>query len=115
MSTPSSDVSIEPLTPQELSSLVVNPEFRPQLEVAFTPGHNSTTTLRYYTFLSNTIDTLEQELEQHQLEWEAMFDQLGDSDRFWTHISPIIELYRWRKIEQWHPRIHPCWWSTPPS
>ena len=63
MSTPSTDASIESLTPQELSSLTVDPEFRPQLEAAFTPGYNSTTTLRYYSFLSNTIDTLERELE----------------------------------------------------
>ena len=59
----SSESSLEPLTPQELSRLVVDHESRPHLEAAFLPGHNSTTTIRYYAFLTETIDTLEQELE----------------------------------------------------
>jgi hypothetical protein len=70
------------LTIQDLNDIMHVEELRPMFDDGFPLGYHSTMTLRYFTFVSFSMDILENELENQRQEWERLFDQLTDSRRF---------------------------------
>jgi hypothetical protein len=92
MTTSPADVST--LTSQELSRLLLTPHMTPSVSRTFERYPTSTAILCHYTFLSQSIVTLEQELERHQLEREQIFDRLMQNGMFRRKIQPIVTNYR---------------------
>jgi hypothetical protein len=104
----SSSSLVATLSPQELSRLVTDADFNPALNEVFPAGSVSTAILRHYLFLSQSIDTLERELERHQLEREQLFDCLKDNGRFRQRIKPVLREFRVkntriRRTRPFHP------------
>jgi hypothetical protein len=96
MSSPStsSTAAISTLTPQELSRMLLAPHMTLPISKSFENYPTSTATLRHYAFLSQSIVTLEEELERHQLEREQIFDHMMQSKLFRRKIQPIVMKYR---------------------
>ena len=59
-----------------------------------------TAILRHYAFLSNTIDELERNLEQHRREQEFTFDILNNDP---TRIEPMVKRFRRQPRTGHHP------------
>jgi hypothetical protein len=95
------------LSPQELSCLAQEPAMHPILTETFRPGSATTILLRYYEFISTTIDTLERELERHQMDRERLFDHMMGSKRFRQRIHPVLEEFRQFYDRQHRTRYHP--------
>lgn len=101
------------LSYDELSRILVDPDTLYRVSRTFASHPTSSATLRYYRFLSLSIDRLELDLERHRLEQQSIFTHLMDSGTFRMKIHPIIQEYRRR------PGFHPYGRSstspTPPS
>jgi hypothetical protein len=89
------------LSYDELSHLLVDPDMLYRISRTFASHPTSTTTLRYYRFLSLSIDRLELDLERHRLEQQALFTHLMDCRTFRTLINPTVQEYRQRA--HFHP------------
>ena len=107
----SSTAAISTLTPQELSRLLLASHMTPLVAESFKHHPTSTATLRHYTFLSQSIITLEQELERHQLEREQLFNHLMRSRMFRQKIQPIVTNYR--QTAPRRTRFHPYGYTSP--
>jgi hypothetical protein len=79
----------------------------------FASHPTSSATLRYYRFLSLSIDQLELDLERHRLEQQAIFTHLMDSGTFRMKIHPTVQEYRRRP--SFHPYRRSSIPPTPPS
>jgi hypothetical protein len=98
------------LSSDELSRVLVDPDMLFRVARTFASHPTSTATLRYYRFLSLSIDRLELDLERHRLEQQALFTRLMECETFRTKIYPTVQEYR-RKA-----RFHPYGRSpSPPS
>ena len=62
----SSASTVTTLTPQGLSVLTANPDMAQALHDTFPTGSTVNAGLQNYSFISETIEILEKELEQHQ-------------------------------------------------
>jgi hypothetical protein len=87
----------------------------PSIARSFASKPTSSTILRNYKFLSQSISRLKEELERHQKEWEVNYDHLFDNQSFQTRIHPIVDEHRQRQAlicQGFHPysRI-----SVPPN
>jgi hypothetical protein len=97
MTSPSDDsttASSLHLSPHELSRLIIDPRMYEQICQTFLPDPLHTAVLRYYNYVSRTIDRLEKELEFHRREQHVIFDHLLASPTFPTLIQPIVQEYR---------------------
>ena len=107
----SSTASSSIISPHEFSCLITEPKMTHSLAKAFASRPTSTAILCYYFFLSQSIDRLEQELEQHQHEQNTLFDHLFKSRRFRMKVQPIIQQYQ-QLTSHYHPYGHT---PSPPS
>ena len=118
MSTSSSSDSYSAPTsipsPQELSSLIIDPYTNEQIDRKFRSKPTSSAILRYYTFISHSITQLEDELERHQQEREILYDNLFASQTFKYKIRPIVEEYRHHRAMR-RSIHHPYGRRTSPS
>ena len=110
-SSSASDTVISTLTPQELSRLLLAPDMTLTVSKSFENYPTSTATLRHYAFLSQSIATLEEELERHQLEREHIFDHMMQSRLFRHKIRPIVTKYR--PTAPRRTRFHPYGGTSP--
>ena len=92
----SSASTVATLTPQGLSILIANPNMVQALHDAFPTGSTVNADLQDYSFISETIEILEKELEQHQQQWERIFNHLTDSWDFHYRMRPILATYEQR-------------------
>jgi hypothetical protein len=72
----------------------------------FSQHSASTAILRFYHFLSSSIEQLEKELERHQQEREILYDHLFENRTFCTRFQPLLDEFRQRQMEI-HRAIHP--------
>ena len=84
-------------SPQELSDIFSDEYTLEKIERKFRRRPNDHALLRYYNFLSITIDELELSLERAQMERESIHDHLFESRKFYTRIRPLIEDFRQRR------------------
>jgi hypothetical protein len=119
MSTSSSDnlsTTAEPvLSPAELSRLIAEPDMLYSISTTFASKPTTTAILRYYAFLSRSINQLELDLDRHQLELQAMFLHLMETRSFQTKIRPIVHEYRRKIRSRFHPYSRTSNPPTPPS
>jgi hypothetical protein len=119
MSSSSSDnlsTTAEPvLSPTELSRLISEPDMLYSISTTFASKPTTTATLRYYAFLSRSINQLELDLDRHQLELQAMFVHLMETRSFQTKIRPIVHEYRRKIRSRFHPYSRTSNSPTPPS
>ena len=97
------------ILPHHLSHLLTEPDSLHSISHKFTSKPTSTTILRYYAFLSNSIAQLKEELERHQMEQEVVYNHLFNNRSFQNRIRPIINEYqqKWVLICQgFHPYSH---------
>ena len=102
----SSASTVATLTPQWLSVLIANPDILQALHDIFPAGSTVNADLWNYSFLSETIEILEKELEWHQQQQEHIFDHLTDS---WDYhgMRPIFATYEQRtSYLPYHPYTH---------
>ena len=90
----SSTAAISTLTQQELSRLLLAPHMNSPISRTFENHPTSIAILRYYSFLSQSIVTLEDKLERHQLEREQIFSSLMNSKTFRRRILPLVTNFR---------------------
>ena len=93
-------------SPQELSHLLTEPDSLHSIAHKFTSKPTSTTILRYYAFLSNSIAQLEEELERHQMEQEVVYNHLFNNRSFQNRIRPIVNKYQQKRVlicQGFHP------------
>jgi hypothetical protein len=107
----SSTAAISTLTQQELSRLLLAPHMNSPIARTFEHHPTSTAILRYYSFLSQSIVTLEDELERHQLEREQIFNSLMNSKTFRRRILPLVTNFR--PTEPRRTRFHPHGYTSP--
>jgi hypothetical protein len=98
----SSTASSSIISPHEFSCLITEPEMTRALARTFASRPTSTAILRYYFFLSRSIERLHQELERHHHEQNTLFHHLFESRRFRMKVQPIVLRYR-----QFTSRYHP--------
>lgn len=72
----------------------------------FAQNSASTAILRYYKFLSFSIEHLEQELERYHQEREVLYDHLFENQTFRTRIRPLVDEFRHRQAQVRHG-FHP--------
>jgi hypothetical protein len=106
-SSENSTFTIATLSPHELSRLVTEPTMNPLLNEAFHPGSETIIMLRYYASISETIDTLERELERHRLDREDLFENLTENRRFRRRMVPIVNDFRQLTGHRRRTRYHP--------
>jgi hypothetical protein len=114
MSSPSSvssTAAVSTLTQQELSRLLLAPHMNSPISRTFERNPTSTAILRYYSFLSQSIVTLEDKLERHQLEREQIFNSLMNSKSFRRRILPLVTNFR--PTEPRRTRFHPHGYTSP--
>ena len=92
------------LSSHELSRMVTHPEFVFPLARMFTNDPLPSAVLRYYGFISQTIDNLEREEERCRQEQETVFEALISNSNFRTRIQPIIRRFREHHVPH---RFHP--------
>ena len=80
--------------PQELSDIFSDEYTLEKIERKFRRRPNDHALLRYYNFLSITVDELELSLERAQTERESIHDHLFESRKFYTRIRLLIEIGR---------------------
>ena len=68
------------------------------VSTAFSSSPLSTILLQNYLFLSHNIEWIQQDLTQHQLEQQSIFDILSHSAPFHNTITPIVLNFR---LHQW--------------
>ena len=78
-------------SPQELSDIFSDEYTLEKIERKFRRRPNDHALLRYYNFLSITVDELELSLERAQMERESIHNHLFESRKFYTRIRPLIE------------------------
>ena len=59
--------------------MIANPDMVQALHDAFSTGSTVNADLQNYSFISETIEILQKELEQHQQQRERIFDHLTNS------------------------------------
>ena len=80
--------SLDDTTPEnilsynELSHLLVDPDMLYLVARSFASHPTSSAMLRFYRFISLSIDQLETNLERHRLEQQALFTRLMESGTF---------------------------------
>ena len=97
-------------SPQEFSCIITDPDMVDTIARRFTSKPTSTAVLRYYSFLSQNIEIIEQQLEQHHMEREAIYTHLFESRSFRTRIRPIVSEWRHRQAQirrGFHPYDRP--------
>ena len=72
----------------------------------FSQHSASTAILRFYQFLSSSIEQLEKELERQQQERETLYDHLFENRTFCTRFQPLLDEFRQQQMEI-HRAIHP--------
>ena len=72
----------------------------------FSQHSASTAILRFYLFLSSSIEQLEKELERHQQERETLYDHLFENRTFCTRFQPLLDEFRQQQMEI-HRATHP--------
>ena len=107
----SSTAAISTLTQQELLRLLLSPHMNSPISATFERHPTPSAILRYYSFLSQSISTLEEELERHQLEREQIFNILMDSKTFRRQIRPLVTNFR--LTEPRRTRFHPHGYTSP--
>jgi hypothetical protein len=93
-------------SPQEFSHLITDPDTLHSIARRFASRKSSSTILRYYKFLSQSVAQLEEELERHQREREIIYDHLFDNRSFRMMIRPIVNEYRHKRTlirQGFHP------------
>ena len=80
----------------ELGLLLSFPPLSQQISTTFDNNPTVLAILRYYCFVTQNIDHLQLNLEQHDIERTGLFGHLMDSDAFQNDIRPLIEEYRQR-------------------
>ena len=98
----SSTASSSIISSHESSRLITKPKMTCSLARTFASRPTSTAILRYYFFLSRSIDWLEQDLEWHQHEKNTLYDHLFKSRRFRMKVQTIIQQY-WQLTPRYHP------------
>ena len=78
-------------SPQELSNITFDERTLRKIARNFQQRPADHALLRYYHFLSVTVNKLENSLERAQLERESIHKHLFESQRFQTRIRPLIE------------------------
>ena len=81
-------------SPQELSDITFDERTLRKIARKFRRRPADHSLLRYYHFLSVTIEELENSLERAQLERESIHEHLFESRRFTNRIKPLIEDFR---------------------
>ena len=104
MSSTSSASTVATLTPQGLSVLIANPDMVQALHDVFPTGSTVNANLQNYSFITETIEILEKELEWHQHQQEWIFDHLTNSQDFHHGMRPILATYKCRtSYSSYHP------------
>ena len=81
-------------SPQELSDITFDKRTLRKIARKFQRRPADHSLLRYYHFLSVTVEELENSLERAQLEQESIHEHLFESRNFTTRIRPLIEDFR---------------------
>ena len=81
-------------SPQELSDITSDERTLRKIARKFRRRPADHSLLRYYHFLSVTIEEMENSLERAQLERESIHEHLFESRRFTNRIRPLIEDFR---------------------
>ena len=104
-------------SPQELSDMTFDERTLRKIARKFRRHPTDHLLLRYYHFLSVTVEELENSLERAQLERESIHEHLFESQNFTTRIRPLIEDFRQeRAVRRWtsHPYDRPRSHNTRP-
>jgi hypothetical protein len=88
------------LSPEELSQILLHPDFPHQIAATFDDEPVVTVALRYFSFISYQANELERLLEIHRSEQERLFTDLMVHSRFRRDINPFV-------IEHRRTRYHP--------
>ena len=103
----SSAFTVTTLTPQGLSVLIANPDMVQALHDTFPTGSTINADLQNYSFISETIEILEKELERHQQQRERIFNHLTNNWDFHHGMRPILATYECRtSYLPYHPYTH---------
>ena len=78
----------------ELPEIVFNPTLRQQTAIVLENNPSLTTTMQHYTYVTLTIQRLEQEIRHHLQEQHDIFTHLADDQRFQTLLQPVVRRYR---------------------
>ena len=99
-------------SPQEMSRILHDPALTSLIYQRFVNWPSTRQLLQQYDFVSQTISTLEQQLEQHHMEREHLYDLLHERRSFQTQFRPVVDRYRQRRSH--HP-YHRSLKSSAPS
>ena len=83
-------------SPTELGLLLSFPPLNQQIGATFDNNPTILAILRYYCFITQNMDHLNLNLEQHDIERTDLFGHLMNSHTFQDDIRPLIEEYRQR-------------------
>lgn len=109
MSTSSDDRNVSPpLYATEVRWLFDDPVSVERISNEF-PDSTSAVLVRYLYFLSQTINRLEEEVNEQRQEYNDVFNYATENQQFRHHIRPILRAYRRRQAEPYPRSI------TPPS
>ena len=91
-----------PLASFELPEIVLHPTLCQQTAIVLENNPTLTTTMRHYTYVTLTIQRLEQEIWHHLQEQHDIFTHLADDQRFQTLLQPVVRRYRQPPETRWH-------------
>ena len=94
---PSSPDEYPFLTATKLSQLLLDQEMNFAVSTMFSSSPLLTILLQNYLFLSHNIEQIQQDLTQHQLEQQSLFNILSHSTLFHDTITPIVLNFRLRQ------------------
>ena len=98
------------LSSNEFAHMMLHSDMPKCLATAFTDDPVATVALRYYSFLTETIERLEKDLLRQRIEQQDIFGHLIRKQRFQQQIAPLVSAYRRQTREE---RYHP--YSRTPS
>jgi hypothetical protein len=97
------------LSSDEFAQMILHSDMTEQLSATFTDDPVVTIALRYYCFLSETIERLERDLLRQRIEQQDLFGHLIRKRRFQQRIAPLVVAYRRPSREEryrYHPYSH---------
>ena len=82
------------LTSIDFSDMILYTDYHQRFANAFRDDPSMTIGLRYFTFLSETIVQLKEELQRTTIEQQDIFGRMIRNRRFQKRITPIVADYR---------------------
>jgi hypothetical protein len=100
------------LSSNEFAQMILHSDITEHLSATFSDDPVITIALRYYSFLTESIERLERFLLRHRIEQQDIFGHLIRNHRFQQRLTPLVVAYR-RPSREERYRYHP--YSRTPS